>query len=276
MTRLYDQNGSTKSIAATTVQTITYTASDIPGDGVVAYHIAMSAAGNTLADITSIVLKAGGSPIYSLSAAQLINFTEATSPANYASGTAAQRITIPLYDLRERIEEVADTQQFPRGQLPTLEVNLGSGSASGSMVCSWTRTTVAPVYYPRLLSIAHGFPVAAGYNLRMPFNTPMRPGAGFQGFSFPSAGLSRLKCVVSGVQLMNVFGAAWAASSGSPLQELQANTQANSVADPAWSLWRGVGPAVQGDSYIEVDLDGTQAAGGQVCIYDRIPQVAGQ
>lgn len=274
MTRLYDQNGSTKAIANAVGQTITFTSSDIPANNVVAYHLSMAPTNNGAVDITSIVLKAGGSPIYSLSGAQLRNFIEATSKANYATADATQDITIPLYDLRELVEEVADGQQFPYGQLPTLEVTLGAGTVTGFLMCSWTRTTVAPVYYPRLLSVAHGFPVAAGSNLRMPFNTPMRPGAGFQGFCLPTAGLMRCKAVVSGLQLANLFGPAWSATAGSPFREVTRSWQANSVADPGWMLFRGVGPAVQGDSYFELDLDGTQAAGGQICIYDRIPQAA--
>lgn len=272
--RTFDFNGSGKAIANAVAQTITFNSSDIPANNVVAYHLIFDPTNNAAVDVTSVVLKAGGSPIYSLSGVQLRNFIEATSKANYATADAAQGLTIPLYDLCEPIEELADAQQFPYGQLPTLEVNLGSGSVTGSVVCGWTRSTVAPVFYPRMLSVAHGFPVAAGTNLRMPFNTPTRPGATFRGFSVPTAGLIRAKAVVSGVQLANLAGPARATTSGSMIQEASRSWQGNSVADPIWTLFKNPGPAMQGESYFELDLDGNQAAGGQICIYDRIPQGA--
>lgn len=269
--RIFDFNGSSKAIANAVAQTITFTSSDIPGDNVVAYHLITDPTNNSAIDFSTITLKAGGSPIWSLTGIQLRNFIEATSRGNYATADAAQGLTLPLYDMLASSYDEADLQQFPKGQLPTLEIGLASTTVTGSIVCGWTMTDQPAAWYPRMLSQAHGIPVAVQSNARMPFTSLFD----FRGFSVPTAGLIRAKCTVGGVQLLNLQGPARAVTSGSMIQQATRDTGVFTIADPIWTCFRNSRQPIiggSGNTYVELDLDGTQAAGGAICIYDRVRQ----
>ena len=74
MVRRTDYNGQTKTIAATTAQTLVWTNSEIASERVVAYHVALEGAGNTLADIDRIRVSANGSNIVNITPLQLRAF----------------------------------------------------------------------------------------------------------------------------------------------------------------------------------------------------------
>lgn len=262
MGRTIGWNGSAKTIAATTVQTLTWTSSDLPSTGLVALHLCFLAAGNILSDITRLRWKAGGVTIGDCTVDQLRSFIEATSPGNYAPATSAQAITIPFYDLLQPTRDMQDMQQFPAGQPCTVEVTLGSGSAAGSALIGWTQNNdIRPVYYPRLLSSATGLPVSVS-NGRVPFTELGE----FRGFSLSTVGLNRVRCVAGGTELVNVSGVQ--TNGGDLFNEANRLAGVQTITDPIWCLLDSGRSAPPGDSFFELDTTSATAA-GEICVYGR-------
>ena len=159
MTRRVDYNGQTKTIAATSVQTLVWTASDIPGDRVIGYHVVFEGAGNTLADVDRIRLSANGSNIINITPAQLIAFWQAFNPM-VKLPTTATSFTIPLYLPDAPQPDLQDISQFPANSQVQLEIVTLNTTAAGSAYVGWTETDVDPVFFPRLLASAMNIPAS--------------------------------------------------------------------------------------------------------------------
>lgn len=193
MARFLDFNQSTKVTAANT--TVTFTATDIPGDGVVAYILDFTGAGMTIGDLTRIRVKAGGNQIWDVDFAHYAAWFERYSYSNRAPAAADTRMTIPFWLPGYSDENVADQSQFPKGAAPSLELVIGAGGAAGTVTCSWLRSTVAPKWYPAFLGNTLNW-AASTNNNRYPLTEP----GTIKGIGLNTTGLTRGRLELGGVK----------------------------------------------------------------------------
>lgn len=271
MGRRYGYNGSAKTIAATTAQTLTWTSSELPSSNVLAFHIALRVAGNTLADLDRIRVKAGSVTIVDCSATQLLSFNEQFSSGNYAAATTAQALTIPFWDLLANTAQEEDLQQFPYGAPATVELTTGAGTAAGSAFIGWTMADprIRPMYYPRLLSSGHGVGVSA-VNGRAQFTEPGE----LQAIGIPSAGLLRARILASGEELFNMQGLGLVATAqGDMVNEASRLYGVNANNGVVWARLQSGAPANPGRSFVELDTAASEwSATGELTIYGRDTQ----
>jgi len=193
MKKYTDFNAATKAFNPAAVTTITFTGSDIPGPGVVAYHLYMTG-DNTFADLTRIRLKANGETIWDVDPGHYRTFVERMSRSNFAVPTAGVRFTIPLYHMDAKGDD-RYLAQFPQGATPTIEIVVGAGIATGSMVCGYSMVDAPPTAFVKLLGSQMN--IAAGATN----GTYPIMGSGFlRGYSLNTTGLNRKRLILNGVQ----------------------------------------------------------------------------
>jgi hypothetical protein len=257
-------NGSAKPVLVTTAQTITFTGSDVEGDGVIAYHFVEQAAGNILSDIDRIRVKASGVTIYDVTMNQLRAMCEGLSPANLAPATTRQSFSIPFCLLDEFGEDRQDVCQFPRGASPTIEIVFNTGSAAGGLYCGWTKSSVTPQYYPRFLSSSTNLTAStAATNWRVNVADP----GNVYGFTSFTTGLARLRLLLSGEEALNVQGAAAATGVGDMFLESQSLWRAHSITDPIYQRVTLGRPANPGSSYFEMDVSTAVVASTELALH---------
>lgn len=266
MALYYDFIGSAKPISATTAQTLTWAGNDLPGSRLALLFVSFEAAGNTLADLDRVVLKADNEEIINLTTAQLLAFNEQTFPSNRGYATSLQTLTIPLMDMLEDNLLAAELQQFPPNTTPQLELFMNTGTAAGNARVGWALSDIQPNRYPKMISRAHAQGTTVN-NGRMAFTTR----GSFRGFSFPAVGTKRLRCVHNGRQALHLPGVAYVANSGDMrLEAARFRGAMVTTVDPIWAFLERLEPANPGQSWLEMDLD-TAAANGEVAIYESIP-----
>lgn len=201
MARTYGFSSATKATAAA-AQTIVFPPSEIDAAGVVAFHVAMSVAGNAVSDITRVRVKANGTTIIDVSAAYLWAYQLRFHGRQDAA--AAHGFTIPLYIGDARSDDEADACQFMPGASATVEVDTGAGAVVGAMMLGWTKTTVPAQYYPTLISQPMNV-AASSVNARVGLGAP-----GFvQGIGLMNTTLAQARIVLSGIEVFNLTGAVY-------------------------------------------------------------------
>lgn len=273
MARKRDFNGQAKPIAATTVQTVTWSGNEISQKRIVAYHFGFTAAGNTLADVTRIKIFSNGFPIVNMDATQLRAYLDRFTRANFNLATTAQRFTVPFYLPDAPSFEMGDISQFPNNAQVQIELSLGAGTAAGAAFCGWTETNIAAELHPKLLSSVLNIPASAA-NARYNFaeNGIVRA------ISCPTVGVDRVRLVVDGESCVHAPGALFLAVATGDISvegEALAGGGVN-VADPIFheiSIGRA---APSQSSYIELSTGATWAGvANESCIYAVAPnQVA--
>jgi hypothetical protein len=214
MPRICDFNSSGKTIATST--TVTFTSADIPGSNIVAYHVAMTGAGNTFNAIDRIRVKANGVTIYEITSGLFRSFVQrftngrvgypanqAVPPPPGAAGTAVdwRRFTIPFCFLDREKSEEADVCQFPVGTQPTVEVVFNANAVAGSAFIGWTESDVTPRCWPKLYSSQANIP-ASQSNGRYIFSED----GVIRGLGFETTGLARARAVLNGRQVYHMKG----------------------------------------------------------------------
>lgn len=291
--RLYDYSSAGKTIAAST--TIQFTSSDVPSNGIVAYHFGMTGAGNTLANISRIRAKANGTTFYDLTPNQLRAWIQRFSqacisyPANLSldpiigAGTASdfRRFTLPFFDPSQPTEDAADVYQFPRNSQVTIEIQFGAGAAAGTVFCGWTETSQTAMAYPKLLSsqMNIGASLATG-------KYPFTEDGIVKGVGLNTLGNGRTKVVVDGIQVFHMQGQAANSATvtadsmilesqqmanGMPAEAAATAGVPNTVFDPTFLKLPQPRTAPPGRSFIE--LTTTAAWGGvtnEACIYSQV------
>lgn len=295
MGRITDYNSSGKTIAAST--TVTFTASDCPSAGVVAYHIVMTGAGNTFNALSRIRVKANGVPFYDIapdyfrSWMQRFTHGQMHYPANQAinnlsaAGTPVdwRRLTIPFCFIDREKSEEADVCQFPVGSQPTVELVFNANGVAGSAFIGWTETDIPARCWPKLrgeqanisASVTSGrFPIVEDGVLR--------------GFGVETTGCSRARFVLNGRQVyhaqgqpansttvtedvmlleteMAFGGASYAVVAGTAAQD-------NSIQDPAWIKVTSGDRGSAGRSFFEAGTTAAwSGASSELGIYAIVP-----
>lgn len=199
MARFLDFNQSSKVTAAST--TVTFTATDIPGDGVIAYILDFTGAGMAIGDLSRIRLKAGGNQIFDVDFAHFSSWFERYAFSNRAPLAADTSMMIPLMLPGLRSEEDADRSQFPRGAAPSLELVIGAGGAAGTVTCHWVRTTVPAVFYPALLGNVLNWSASTNNN-----RYPLTEGGAIKAITLNTTGLTRGRLEIAGVKRFEASG----------------------------------------------------------------------
>lgn len=199
MARFLDFNASSKVTAASS--TVTFTATDIPGDGVIAYILDFTGAGMTIGDLSRIRLKAGGNQIWDCDFAHFTSLYERYSFGNRAPVAADTSMMLPLFLPGLRREEEADECQFPRGAAPSLELVIGAGGAAGTVTAHWVRTTIAPKFYPAFLANVLNWSASTNNN-----RYPVTEGGAVKAVTLNTTGLTRGRLELSGVKRFEASG----------------------------------------------------------------------
>lgn len=244
MARFLDFNQSTKVTAAST--TVTFTATDIPGDGVIAYLLDFTGAGMTAGDLSRIRLKAGGNQIWDVDFNHYSAWYERYSFSNRAPAAADTSMTIPLYLPGLRSEEDADRCQFPKGAAPSIELVIGAGGAAGTVTAHWVRSTVAPQFYPVFLGNVLNWAASTNNN-----RYPLTEGGAIKAVSLNTTGLTRGRLEIAGTKRFE--------ASGIGLIESQRFDSPATLSNPI--VWDVAGPGLGGG---QVATPGNSAIYGDV------------
>lgn len=295
MGRIVDYNATGKTIAAST--TVTFTSSDIPSSGVVAYHVTMTGVGNSFNAIDRIRVKANGIVFYDITSALFRSFVQrwTNGGTRYPAGNIIQnlgtpgtavnwrRFTIPFCMLDYEKHEEQDVCQFPVGSNVTIEIVFNANGVAGSAFCGWTETDVHPRCWPKLYSNQMNIG-ASQTNGRYAF---AEDGV-LRGFGIETTGLSRFRAVANGRQIYHAAGQPADSASvtedamfleteqvfGLPTPALAGGTAAqdNSVQDPSWIKVHAGETGSAGRTFVE--LGTTTAfvgAASELGIYAIVP-----
>ena len=201
MARRTDFNGQTKAIAAATIQTLTWTTTELPGERIIAYHVGFSGVGNDLSDITRIRLSANGANIFNFTPEQLRAYLEAFSGGKIILTAADTRFTLPLLMLDAPTPDMQDISQFPRSSQVQLELTTGAGTVAGNAIVAWTETDIEPEVFPRILGQSLNIP-ASTQNQRFNF----QENGVVRGLWLPQTGVDRARLVLGGETVMYLPG----------------------------------------------------------------------
>lgn len=272
MARRQDYNGQAKTIAATSVQTLSWTQSEIASAGVVAYHVVMTGANNDLGAITRIRLTANGQSIFDLTPAQLIAYANFYSGGEILMSTADSRFTIPLAMLQAFGPDRQDVCQFPAGAQVQLDITTDNSTSAGNAFVGWTETNIDAQLYPRLLSsqMNIGASVALGrFNFGETGNV--------RGLFLPHTGLQTLRAYIGGREVFEGPGPDFlGATTGDMLAEFARLYGAGQ--DPAVPFLPVTinEPAPITSSYVELQTgSGWGGTGNELTVYATAPNVPG-
>jgi hypothetical protein len=251
---------------ATTGANVTFTQSNIPGPGVAMYHIEIVQGGGsalTTGNITRIRVKASGRPIVDITYTQLRSFLERISRANFAPGAAILRFTIPLCLFDADNDEQKFACQFPPGETPQLEIQLGAFAAvaGDGIRVTWTGTNQPANYSPMLIGVPLNFPASVP-NQRYPIT---HPGL-IRTVLLNTTGLDRARLTLAGQDHFNLSNAG--------LLEVDQLENPETITNPlAWTLFPAV-PAPVGNSYLEADTAAAWAGvANEMVLWSFVPLV---
>jgi hypothetical protein len=261
---VYNYNAGAKTIAATTAQTISWSATDVSGDGSAAYYFAFtSGSNNDYGSLSRARIKASGSTIVDVAQAHLTAYIQRMSTSKWAMAGADTEFTVPLYTLDSKGPE-RYAAGFPNGQSPTLEVVLDGTGAAGTIEAGWRLYEGQFPFYSMLLGSQLNI-AASATNGRFPIT---QPGL-FRGFSVDITGLDRLRLVINGKQLINL--------SGSILEQSQAmeGQDGGTSGSPLFFKVDEMLPITAGNSFVEIDTgSGWGGTTNEITLLTYVPQEA--
>lgn len=187
--------GSAKTVAATAVQTIVFTPTDIESAGCVQLMFAWTGAGNTNSDIDRIRVRAGGDILVDCSWFQLQAFQQRWSNRFVANADAGTAFSIPLNCLdcpRGMGGEPQDRAQFPPQREIQVEIVTLNTTVAGTLTCGWKQTDVPAEFFIRYYSSVLNLP-ASSRNVKFPF---VESGI-LRGLTLPTVGIDRAELIVS-------------------------------------------------------------------------------
>jgi hypothetical protein len=260
-------NFGSKVKAALTAETITFTASDIQSDDVVSYQIAMTGTDGTLANnATRIRMKASGSPIWDIDTAHYRAFTQRMYGNRLAVATTATSFTLPLFNLDD-IGEAAYGRYnagFPKGSAVTLELVTNATAAVGTVQCGWTANRRSPQFWTSYLGSQMNI-AASTTNGRY----PITQGGFIRGFSINTTGLTRVRLVLSGEEVVNLPVANFINA------ETPDSDTAATLSNPYFIVLDEPRAAALGTSFVEIDTGaGWAGVANELGLYAITPQRA--
>lgn len=248
----------------------TFTSSDIPGPGVLAYFFRVKGGATTTggkfgsAGIERVRLKAGGSTIIDANFEALRAWTRRFSYSQldqFASAGENETAVLPLYFMDGQNDKERFASGFPLGRQVTLEL-IGSATAptnSPTLTVGWMiALQQRPLFYPMVLE--QGLNWAASQNNN---RYEVRQEGRLRAITLPEKGLSRIKLHQNGLDVLqgSMQGAIY---EGNMLQASQALESYAALAGGASQSQRHVclrvdtGETLEiGRSYLEGDTSAT-------------------
>lgn len=272
MARSHRFSGVSKSIVATTVQTITFPANEIEGAGVIGYDVLFQG-GADIADIDRVRVFASGDLILDMSQTQLRTWIEATHRTGTVQATTDTRFHIPLYmpDMVTRDER--DSCQFPLGAQPQVEIDFLNTVPAGTAIIGWTKTDQQPMFASRLYSAVLNFS-ASQTNARY----ALQDGGIIRGIIINTAGVDRARLVLSDREVFRIPGPQFnGLTFGNMILATRMNESPISLTDPFFvPISFGI-PASVGSSYLELDTGaGWDGVSNEIVVWSFVPLGNGQ
>lgn len=245
--RTLHENLSPKTVAASAL--VQWTSTDVPNpEGIVGLHFAFTGAGNTLANVTRIRLKADGIGAFlDLPPAFIRAYAQRFALSNVAIAAAAATFSIwlSLPDLAN--EDAADESQWPGNRAFTAEVQFGAGAGAGTGLLAYTKTNIPRKWYPALYSNPMNF-AASQSNQRW----GLTEDGEIRGIGINSTGLSKVILSVGSEMVFDGID-------GTELIESQAWADAPTLTDP---VVRELVPARRNGGKGEAMIDSAAAWAG--------------
>lgn len=271
-------NGSTKSIANLVVQTLVWTATEVPSERVVAYHFTLqgAAGANGLDDISRIRISANGSNIVNITPTMLRAYWQSYTGGRVKVPAAATSFTVPFCLLDAPIPDAQDVSQFPARSQVQIELVTAATIVTGAAFVGWTETTISPEWFPRIL----------GSTLNIPASTSLQRYS-FQengivrGIQLPHTGIDRARFVLGNQDFTFlpslVFQGFTTGDIGDMLFEAESlygdgpGSAGTPLTTAPFSRITANIPAPVDGSYIELQTGVGFAASNEACIYAIAP-----
>lgn len=271
MARISQFQGASKTVAATTAQTLVWSGSDLESEGVVGYHISFTGAGNIITDVSRVRVKANGIPIWDCNILHYRAWLQRMSYANYAiaAGTDPMRFTLWLNMPDAATDDLRDIVQFPVNTQATVEVQTTAGTVAGTAILGWTKTDVPASFYSKLYSQAINCPASSAS-----FSYPFAEDGFVAGISLNTVGLDRAELWLSGTNILNLPGVAYVnAATGDMFTDYQIVDDGITLVDPIFRKINNGLPAASGNSYLRLTTQaGWVGAANELGVYALVPQ----
>ncbi len=263
MARRYSYSSKAVTIAATTAQTLVWTAADIPSAGAVAYIVNFTVANNDIGALTRVKVKADGTPIIDAPIGHFRAFVQALSKSNEQSLVGGFSFIIPLNIPDAPTRDAQDACQFPPGQQVSVELTTDNSTAAGNAYLGVIQTNVPAQFYSTYICQAMGI---LDNQTQQRFNLPGSRGE-FRGFSLNTVGLEIARLVLNGDEWFNLPGPSWAnATAGDMIASAYAMENpgpgGTPVADPLFMPLLTGESVVPGASYLELSTNGADTWAG--------------
>jgi hypothetical protein len=247
------ENLATKTIAATTAQTLTFNDSEISNDHIGSWLALQTGANNGLDNaLTNVRVRVGGQPVWDVTGPILRAGIEAMGPDNTVPAVGRLTVTVPMALPAMNLKGFDGTIGLPAGQKPSLDFVYSSGSSAGTIKLGWDTLAGKPQYYTRFISFAGNVP-ASQTNQYVQLNVP--DGLVY-GLSLPlisATGLTQARIVISGVELVGLVDQGI-------LQESQFMTNPQSITVNLFMRMPIALPATVGNSFIQATTGAASAA----------------
>jgi hypothetical protein len=217
MARTHSFSPAVKSLTFSATNTVVWNPAEIDSAGVIAFHLLVDSNNTTgtavdASYINRIRIKANGQTVVDITGTQLRAYQERFSPKGGSDVSTESYLTIPLNALDSKSDDDGDRCQFMPGASATVEVTTSTlpavvGSGTAALRLGWSKTTISPEFYMTLLSNQCNIGINQT-NARVPLGGP-----GFvQGIGLNTAGLNRVRMILSGLEVANICGAQYNSS----------------------------------------------------------------
>jgi hypothetical protein len=198
------ENLATKTITATTAQTITFNDSEISNDHIGVFIANHTGANNALDNaLTNVRVRVGGQPCWDVTGPILRSVIEAIAPASTIPAVGRLTVSLPLALPAMTLRGFDGTIGLPAGSKPSVDFVYNASSSAGTVKLGWDTLASKSQFYTRLISFAGNVP-ASQTNQYVQLNVP---DGLIYGLNFPlvsATGITQLRVVIGGVEIMGL------------------------------------------------------------------------
>lgn len=247
--------GPTKATQASTAETIRFNESDLPGGTQVrAFYHAMTGTAQDFDSLTTIIVKAGGREVYSVTELELAAF-DGYWGKKAGPGAAATRFTIPFY--------YGGLPGMSLGFAPraaAIEIGTdGTASAAGTISVAYAvEPNVPTTHYPMLVGSAANI-AASATNGRFPVT---QPGIMRGLILSRTTSITSIRIYARNQPILDLSGALFLEYTNQPSGTTVTLNQYVEV--PPF-------PIIPGETFVELTTDGSWVATDRVVVHSLVP-----
>lgn len=255
----YGYNAASKTLTATTAETIVFNPNEIPGSGVVQYMIQLTGTNNDYDSLDRVRIKASGQTIWDVTEVHLTALIQRLSRANESMASGDTNFSIPLYIPDGKGDE-RYLSGFPAGMSPVVEIDKDNSGGAGTAFCGWAQWSKPFSFFPMYLGSQMNI-AASATNAR---HNITQPGL-LRGFSLNTTGLDRARLVVGGREVFNL--------DDQFLLQSQLLENSDTATNPLFIKLHDPLPITLGGStYLEVDTGaGWGGTSNELSVYTLVP-----